>query len=244
MMSFATCIACTIILITISLGHDSSEDDDDINNCQFGQNIQTFQRSFDILKTSDCSCNNYQVQYKLNQIAMQYIYITGILSANRHDAALRECATKQFTSFVQNFFDENVFYETSLGQSGGLTWNSLNEFLFDGNKDASSFTDLVLNSDTTTIMNTNPGIITDCTVNKKTETVTLNILLTSYRRPDDATKTDVIQRSVATFEFTSSKNNDYKYLITTIIFKGTRFSINNAPRTGTDTRFTTFECEN
>lgn len=220
--------------------------------CKFGRGRDPYPRSFDVLKTNDCSCNNFAVQYKLAQIATDYNFNVGVISANRNADDLREKGIKKFIEFSENFIDDNQFYSTALFEDaniggGGQVWNTLNEFLFDGNQNTNfqSIVDLLLAQDTTLIY-TNPNwIITDCVTKydkksgEKIEITTLKSLFTLYRRPDDVSESDVLQRQFETLKFIK-REKDNVYLIKSQIFEGTRFSIDNAKRRS-DTEFSTFQ---
>ena len=133
----------------------------------------------------------------------------------------------------------------------------MDEFLFDGNDntEGKSIVDLLLEQNTTLIY-TNPNwIITNCEIikynekkgkkKKLIEIVTLKSLFTLYRRPNDVTKSDILQRQFETIKFIKykTKKNENMYLISSQIFEGTRFSLDNANPIRTDTDFSTFESE-
>ena len=81
-----------------------------VTECIFGRNPS----ALDILETTDCSCKNYDVQFKLTQITTEYPYLLGALSANRKDPVLSNSGRTKFINFCQKFFDDNVFYRSSL----------------------------------------------------------------------------------------------------------------------------------
>ena len=85
----------------------------------------------DVLETTDCSCKNLNVQFKLNQIATTYTYLVTVLSANRTDPVLFAKSKKELKGFAERFFDEHILYRTAIGVSG-TEWNSLDEFLETG----------------------------------------------------------------------------------------------------------------
>ena len=128
------------------------------------------------------------------------------------------------------FIDDNQFYSTALFSNpniggGGQVWNTLDEFLFDGNDntDGKSIVDLLLEQNTTLIY-TNPNwISTNCETKynhknrNEIEIVTLKSLFTLYRRPDDITKSDVLQRQFETIEFIKYKRNENIFNIITNI---------------------------
>ena len=160
---------------------------------------------------------------------------------------MRESGKKKFIEFSLNFIDDDQFYETALFElaTGGEQWFSLNEFLFKGNDEVDSIVNLLLEQDTTLIYTTPNWVITDCEIKydsygNKIEITTLKSLFTLYRRPDDSSQTDVLQRQFETLQFIK-REKDNTYLIISQIFEGTRFSLDNA-KEREDTTFSTFDC--
>ena len=192
------------------------------------------------METTDCSCKNYDVQFKLIQIATEENYRYTALSANRKDLYLFDKAKTKYATFVQRFFAEDIIFRINIG-SRSAEYDSLEELLITGNAQNPSNVEATRTAEVTIMATTPNFVITECEIDYTgTETVRLDGLYTFYARTDCPALTDVIERYIGTYEFV--KGADNTYFVSKLILKADRFSIQNAKtRTGTDAVFNTFD---
>ena len=155
----------------------------------FIPNIHSYQffgrnpRALDILETTDCSCKNYDVQFKLIQIATEENYRYNALSANRKDADLFDKAKTKYKTFAQRFYAEDVISTINIG-SRSAVYNSLEELLVTGNAQNPSNVEATRTAEVTIIITTPNFVITECEIDYTgTEIVRVDGLWTVYARP-------------------------------------------------------------
>ena len=205
--------------------------------CIFGRNP----RALDTLETTDCSCKNYNVQFKLIQIATEENYFYSAVSSNRRDPVLSPRTRQKYKRFIQSLYTEDVVIDIDIG-GDVFRWNSLDELL-NGNAMNPNYFEFIETATETFIGTTSNFVVTDCEVDYNgKETVTVDGLITYYSRPEDPGLTDVIQRYIATYIFTRCPSDSNTYFLSAGLFKTDLISLQNArTRTGTDATFNTFD---